>query len=328
MMGLPAAPLPSRPRRVHALALAFAGLALGPVAAAAHEGAPIQPHDLWGAWTWEPQVVLPLLLSAALYLAGVRRLWTSAGAGRGVRRWEAACFAAGWVTLALALVSPLHALGGALFSAHMAQHEVLMAVSAPLLVLGRPVVPFLWAMPKRWRSSVGGAARAGPVHTAWRAVSAAPAAWLLHALALWAWHLPALYGLALRNEWAHGAQHASFLLTGLLFWWALIRGRGGRMSYGAAVLYVFAMGVQGGALGALLTLAPRPWYPPYALTTAAWGLTALEDQQLAGLIMWVPASVSYLLAGLWLFAEWLREAERRAVRREQAPRLEPVAAEV
>jgi putative membrane protein len=224
----------------------------------------------------------------------------------------------------MALVSPLHALGGALFSAHMAQHEVLMAVAAPLLVLGRPLVPFLWALPKGWRTGLGGAAKAGPVHAAWRGVSAAPAAWVLHALALWAWHLPAFYGLALRSEWAHGAQHASFLLTGLLFWWALLRGRGGRMSYGAAVLYVFGMGVQGGGLGALLTLAPRPWYPPYALTTQAWGLSALEDQQLAGLIMWVPASVSYLLAGLWLFAEWLRESERRTVRRETAPRLEPV----
>jgi cytochrome c oxidase assembly factor CtaG len=262
-----------------------------------------------------------------MYVHGVRRLWGTAGVGRGVQRWEAACFAAGWVSLAVALVSPLHALGGALFSAHMAQHEVLMAVSAPLLVLGRPLVPFLWAMPKRWRVSAGAAAKTGIVHTTWRATSGPAAAWVLHAAALWAWHLPALYALALRSEWAHAAQHASFLGTGLLFWWALFRGRGARMGYGAAVLYVFAMGVQGGALGALLTFARTPWYPPYLATAPAWGLTALEDQQLAGLIMWVPASVSYLVAGLWLFSEWLRESERRAVRRERLARLEPVAGE-
>jgi putative membrane protein len=309
-------------------AMAVASVLADAAPALAHEGRAIEPHDLWTAWSFEPLVVASLLTSAALYTIGTRRVWARAGRGHGVRRWEAGCFAAGWLSLAIALVSPLHALGGALFSAHMAQHEVLMAVAAPLLVLGRPVVPFVWALPACWRSGAGAAAKAGVVRGAWRAVSNAPATWVLHALALWAWHVPALYAVAVRSEWAHAAQHACFLGTGLLFWWALLRGRGGRMGYGRAVLYVFGMGIQGGALGALLTVARTPWYAPYALTTRAWGLTPLEDQQLAGLIMWVPASVSYLVAGLWLFTAWMRESERRTLRREAPPRLEPLAGEV
>jgi putative membrane protein len=109
----------------------------------AHEGPALTPHDVWSAWSFEPGVIIALVLTGLLYLAGTRALWQSAGVGRGVRRWEAAAFAAGWLTVALALLSPLHQLGGVLFSAHMVQHELLMAVAAPLLVLGRPVVVWL-----------------------------------------------------------------------------------------------------------------------------------------------------------------------------------------
>jgi putative membrane protein len=88
------------------------------------------------------------------------------------------------------------------------------------------------------------------------------------------------------------------------------------MGYGAAVLYLFTTAVHTSALGALLTFSQAVWYPAYSETTAAWGFTPLEDQQLGGLIMWVPAGVIYLIAGLWLFALWLRESERRAPRSE------------
>jgi putative membrane protein len=295
--------------------------------ALAHESRPVEPHDLWTAWTFEPGTVVPLLVAGALYPLGLRRLWSGAGVGRGVRRWEAACFAAGWMALAGALVSPLHALGGALFSAHMAQHEVLMALAAPLLVLGRPLVPFTFALPRGGRSTVGRWTKLGWIRGPWRAVSAPAPAWTLHAAALWLWHLPLLYGLALRSEAMHAVQHAAFLGTALLLWWALLRGRGGRMGYGAGVLYLFTTAAHSGALGALLTFARSPWYPAYGATTAAWGLTALEDQQLAGLIMWVPAGASYLVAALWLFSEWLRESERRTLRREARLAMEPSAGE-
>ena len=309
--------------RRRALVLALVGLAV-PVPALAHPGRPPEPHDLWTAWAWEPWIIAALFVSAWMYSRGTERVWRRSGVGRGIRRWQAGCFAAGWVTLLVAMVSPLHPLGAALFSAHMVQHELLMVVAAPLLVLGRPVIPFLWALPVPWRRRVGGWGKAGPVRAGWRAGTNPFAAWLLHGAAIWLWHLPALYQSTLRSEWMHTLQHASFLGTALLFWWALVHGREGRMGYGAAAFYLFATAMHSGGLGALLTFTTRAWYPVYGGAAAAWGLTPLEDQQLAGLIMWIPAGLSYVIAGLLLVAAWLRESERRATRWQQRVLPEPV----
>jgi putative membrane protein len=148
-------------------------------------------------------------------------------------------------------------------------------------------------------------------------------AWLLHGAALWIWHLPAAYQAAVASETVHALQHASFLGTALLFWYALVHGREGRMGYGASVFYLFATAMHSGGLGALLTLGRRAWYPVYGAATAAWGLTPLEDQQLAGLIMWIPAGASYLVAGLLLLAAWMRESERKTARWEDRALLGP-----
>jgi cytochrome c oxidase assembly factor CtaG len=289
--------------------------------ALAHEGRPHTWHDLARAWAFEPVVVAALALSGLLYAVGVRRLWRES-AGRGVRRWEAWAYAGGWFALFVALVSPLHPWGRVLFSAHMTQHEVLMLVAAPLIVLGRPVVAFLWALPVGWARAAGNVAKAGWWQKFWRALTNPLAAWAVHAVALWVWHAPALFQATLRSEWVHTAQHLSFLISALLFWWALVHGRRGWMGYGAATLYVFTTSVHSGLLGVLITLARTVWYPAYDGLTASWGLTPLEDQQLGGLIMWVPAGVVYVAAGLALFAGWVRESdatlERRARRAARA----------
>ena len=162
-------------------AAASAGLA-----ALAHEGEPLEPHDLWTAWSFEPGVVIPLALAALLYLRGAR-------ASRGITPRQQACFWAGWTVLALALVSPLHPLGEVLFSAHMAQHEILMLVAAPLLVLSRPLVAFLWGMPFGWRREVGAWSKARPVQKGWSALTDPMTAWWIHAVALWGWHAPPLF---------------------------------------------------------------------------------------------------------------------------------------
>ena len=147
----------------------------------AHPGRPPAPHDLWGAWSWEPGVLLPLGLGAWMYARGTGRVWRRAGVGRGVARWRFWCFSAGLLVLFLALVSPLDALGGALFSAHMAQHELLVLVAAPLLVLGRPLVPFVWALSPAWRRRLGREARQPAFRRGWRGVTHPVTAWLLFA---------------------------------------------------------------------------------------------------------------------------------------------------
>jgi putative membrane protein len=281
-----------------------------------HDGQALVPHDLWTAWSLEPVVLILLALTAAAYLHGLSAVWRLAGPGRGVRRWEGAAFAGGWLTLLLSLVSPLHRLSGVLFSAHMAQHELLMVAAAPLLILGRPLVAFIWALPIRWRRTVGTWAAVAPVRRTWALLTLPLVAWSVHAAAIWVWHAPALFQATLESELIHTLQHISFLGSGLLFWWAILRGREGRIGRPAAVLYLFTTSVHTTVLGALLTFSSRTWYPAYAPGTLAWGLSPLEDQQLAGLIMWVPANLAYLIAALAIATSWLKEpgVDKAAVR--------------
>jgi putative membrane protein len=127
------------------------------------------------------------------------------------------------------------------------------------------------------------------------------------------WHAPSLYETTLTSETMHTAQHVSFLGTALLFWWAVLHGREGRLGRPAAVIYLFTTSVHTSLLGVLLTFSNRTWYRAYDATTLPWGLTPLEDQQLAGVIMWVPAGIAYLIAALALAATWLREPASRPV---------------
>jgi putative membrane protein len=289
-----------------------------------HHDAPPGPRtwgELWTAWAFEPFVVAPLVVTGWWYARGLRRLWREAGVGHCVRRWEAAAFASGWLALVVALVSPLHPWGNVLFSAHMVQHEVLMLVAAPLLALGKPVVACLKALPPAWVRRWLDLTRPRWVRGAWGAATNPFAAWLIHLVVLWVWHVPGLFTAATRSEFVHALQHLSFLLSALLFWWAVVHDQHRAMGYGAGVLYMFTTAVHSGLLGALITLAAAVWYPDYLDTTAAWGLSPIEDQQLGGLVMWVPACTIYIAAGLALFAGWLRESERRVRRREAAEAL-------
>ncbi|MCU1287086.1 MAG: hypothetical protein JWO13_3436 [Acidobacteriales bacterium] len=265
--------------------------------------------DLLRAWTWDPLIIFMLIVSLVLYALGVMRM--RARSERNIKSWQIASFAAGWLALVFALVSPLHKLGSVLFSAHMGQHEVLMLIAAPLLVMSQPMVPFLWALPFAWRESIGEFFKRPAIRRSWIAITGPLAVWIIHGVAVWGWHLPVLYQATLQSELAHAIQHTSFLGTALLFWWTLIHGRFGRMSYGISVVYVFTTAIHTSILGALLTFGREVWYPIYAGRTAAWGLTPLEDQQLGGLIMWVPGGLVFIAVGLGLFAAWLSESDRR-----------------
>jgi putative membrane protein len=257
-------------------------------------------------WSFEPWVVAPLALSATLYALGVARLWRHAGGLRGIGRRQVAAFAAGWVVLVIALVSPLDALGASLFSAHMVQHELLMVVVAPLMVLGRPLAAWAWAFAPAQRQAIGRGLRVRWWASVWAWLTDPLAAWVLHALALWLWHVPRFFDAALANEGWHALQHASFLGTALLFWWAVLgRDARSRQNSGFALASLFTTMLHTSALGALLTLAPTPWYEGYATTTALFGLGPLEDQQLGGLVMWIPGGFAYVAAGLVMVARLL-----------------------
>jgi putative membrane protein len=296
-----------------------AALAVAVLAAVvfAHGGKPDGPDELWTDWSFDPLVVFGLAASAIVYGVGLFRLWRASERGRGVSGWAAASFAAGWLALAAALISPLHPWGEVLFSAHMTQHEILMLVAAPLFVLSRPLIAMMWAFPPEARKSIGGIFASGRLKGIVDFFSNGFVAWAVHAMALWVWHVPFLFQATLESDLVHTLQHICFFGSALLFWWAIIYSPRGLPSYGAAVLYLFTTSIHSGILGAFLTFTTRVWYPAYSDSTAAWGLTPLEDQQLGGLIMWVPAGIVYIAAGLVMFAGWMRESEKRVLRREE-----------
>jgi putative membrane protein len=260
-------------------------------------------------WTWPPMVVMLMLLTVVLYVAGIVRMHRTT-ARLSIRWRSVAYFALGWISLLLALDSPIHEIGEQLFWVHMTQHEILMLVSAPLLVLSRPLVPFLYALSPSRRQLMADLGRTRLFRSAWRLISAPVSAWLISALGLWVWHAPWLFTLAIENDWIHAAQHATFFLTALLFWWPLVNGAPS-MGYGGALIYVFTTAMHTSILGALLTFARAAWYPPYFKSAPLWNLTPLEDQQLGGLIMWIPAGTLLLAAFLILLVKWMKQSQDR-----------------
>jgi putative membrane protein len=261
-----------------------------------------ESHGSVATWTFDPWIVTPLLVLGLLYAAGSAVLWQRTG--RQVRGWQAVAYFSGWLSIALALVSPLHWLGEHLFTFHMIEHEILMAISAPLLVMSRPIGTLLWSLPRGGRLASGRFLRRPAVEAAWQWLSTGRNATLLHGLAIWAWHAPFLFDAAVVNVAVHRLQHLSFLLTAILFWWSVFR----RGDSGVGAWHLFITMLHTSVLGALMALAPRLLYEAETATAAEWGLTALEDQQLAGLIMWVPAGTVYAGAALALTAIWIRNS--------------------
>ena len=267
-----------------------------------------RPAPIW-TWNTEPWLLLLLALSAFGYAAGLRRLWSAAGRGRGVAPRQAWCFASGWLALVAALVTPIDALGNHLFSAHMVEHQLQMVVAAPLLVLGRPLATWAWAFAPGQRRILGRLFQRRGWAACWSAITDPLVAFALHALALWLWHIPAAFDAALRSEALHIAQHASFLATALLFWWSVLgHDPRGRYGPGHSAAYLFTTMMHTSALGALLTLAPTPWYASYVPLTPALGLAPVEDQQLGGLVMWVPGALAYVIAALVVLGKMLTRA--------------------
>ena len=226
------------------------------------------PETFWGAWNVDPWL-LGGLLAVALG-------WCWARAGRGIDR-SAGCFASGWGALVLAFVSPLCALSAALFAARIGHHLVLVAVAAPLLALA------LRERVEGWSS---------------RGLPVVPLA-ALHAVLFWVWHAPGPYAAAMGQHGFYWLMELSLLGSALLFWLACLDRRASLAAVVPAIIGVMA---QMGLLGALLAFAQGPLYAAHELTTWPWGLTPLEDQQLAGLVMWVPGALPYLVAVTLLLA--------------------------
>lgn len=277
----------------------------------AHAGAPLAPHDLLSAWSFDPLLVLATVAGAWLYVRGGRRLRATIAGARALPRWRIACFWGAIATTLIAIASPIDALAGALFGAHMFQHLLLTMLVPPLLVVSRPLLVMSMGMRPGVRR-VANTARVALTPPGRTGLRWAVAALLVHAGTLWLWHVPVLYELALRNEALHLVEHATLLLGAVPFWWLVADARGAHANLGG-VFAVFGGVLQSGALAGLLTFSGAAWYAAHAAAAPTWGLTGLEDQHLAGGLMWFPGGLAYFVGGSVLFLRWLSSDERRVL---------------
>lgn len=284
---------------------------LAEAAAAAHEGVQAG-QSAWTRWNLDPELLVPVALLTGLYLRGLR-VWRDRS--REHPPWRTACYLAGMALLVLAIESPLDALAEHHFSAHMIQHELLMMFVAPLILLGAPTTPVLRGVPRGVRRRlVRPLARRREAAFAYRALSHPLTALAAFTAILWAWHLaPGWYDAAVRDDLVHDAQHLSFALAGGLIWWCVIDPRPlrARLGYVGRMGFLVVASTPKSFLGALIVFAEEPLYGFWNDAPPILALTPLEDQELGGMLMWVPSQMMFLLAVGLVFAVWARKSEQR-----------------
>jgi cytochrome c oxidase assembly factor CtaG len=252
-------------------------------------------------WEVEPWVLAALCVVGAAYARGWRTYHARVPAR--FPEWRLWTFLAGLFSLWLAAASPADTLAEELLSAHMVQHILLLTVAPPLLLLGSPLLPVVRGLPSAIRRTI-----VRPLsHQRWlrrvgHALTHPAMAFVVSSVILWAWHVPALYDLALRMPAVHTVEHALFFGGGLLFWWPVVQPwpTRGRWPRGAMIPYLLVADVQNTILAAILTFSDRVLYQWYNSAPRVGSLTPLQDQMLAGVLMWVPMSLVYLVPAVAL----------------------------
>ena len=262
-------------------------------------------HEHGIGWTLDPVLIIQLGLALLIYGIGWLRLSRRASA----RPRGAALFLSGWAVLTLALVSPLHAGGERSFTLHMIEHELIMLIATLLLAMSSSGGVMTWGLPRPLRRTLAGSWKL-PLQSLWRRLTEPVTATAVQAVVMWMWHAPGLFDRALESSGWHIAQHACFFLSSLIFWCAMLHPRGRGAGYGVSAACLFATSLIGGALGALMSFSASPWYSDYAaMGMSGIGLDPIDDQRLAGLIMWIPGGLVHGVAALVLFYKWLKFSE-------------------
>jgi cytochrome c oxidase assembly factor CtaG len=247
------------------------------------------------SWTFEPWIIVPALLTGAIYLRGWWQLHRALPKNFSV--WRLIAFQAGLLTLFLALASPLHPLAELLLQFHMIQHLLLMMVAPPLLLLGAPTLPFLRGVPRPLLHGLGPLFASRPLQRLGHLVTHPIVCLVAFTVTNTGWHVPALYELALRSQLWHEVQHLCFLVAALLFWYPVVQPWPSRLRWPrwAIIPYLLVADIQNTALSAFLIFSERVLYPTYAAAPRLWNIAPLDDQAAAGAIMWVPGSVIFLV---------------------------------
>lgn len=271
-------------------------------------------RPFWAAWPQEPLLLLGLGLTVALYWLGWSRL-SRVGSGGAVSSRRAAAFMIGSLAVGAALLSPIAAFSERLFFMHMIQHLLLLLIAPPLLLLGQPLVPMLWGLPRQLRKPLGRALRTGqPLARVGDLLTAPAVAASAFIVTIAIWHIPVFYDAAQGRTFTHDLEHLMFFGTALLYWWPVIHPSGGRrrLSFGLALPYLLPPFLESMLIGAMLTFANQPFYRTYAEMEMPWGFTPVTDQQLGGLIMWIPGGMFFLIPVIGLLVALLNNEERPA----------------
>lgn len=269
----------------------------------AHEGHEASEKLSWYSWKLQPHILIMLLLMGIVYYRGYQRLRQHRSHDTTKLKRSFRYYYAGLIILLFALISPIDAMSDALAWVHMLQHTLILMVAAPLMALGGPSHISQWSVSqniwKRYRIFLMKFFRLSRFQRPL-------AAWLLYMLVLSIWHIPTFYEAALKWERLHDLQHLLFFITSFFFWRVLFDPyqKGVRPLIG--ITYTFTASLHGIILGVLMTLSPHIWYAPYVSSAPLYGHDPLTDQQLAGLIMWMPAGLSYALGALALILKELR----------------------
>ncbi|HLZ20839.1 MAG TPA: cytochrome c oxidase assembly protein [Ktedonobacterales bacterium] len=268
-------------------------------------------------WQFEPSVILSLGISALLYIRGVVYS-TRRGLGRHLRWYRHIAFVGGLLAILIALESPLDSAADTLLWAHMIQHELLVLVAAPLLLLGAPAWPLWRGIPLvARRASLRWVLRQRWPRRLWHAISVTLkrplVAWVLFNGVFTVWHVPALYDFALDNPPVHVFEHVCFIATALAFWAQVIPSRPSRtvLSYPRQALYLGAAGIVSNVLGSVYIFSTGPLYAHYAtLARPAGMMSVLVDQHFGGAAMDIPSMLIFFLATITVIGLWLQEEER------------------
>ena len=282
-------------------------LALLAVTAGAHVSA---SASVVADWHWRADVLSVMFLFGTLYGLGWARLKKAGGEAK-LSRLILYGLALG--SIGCALLSPLDDLASHLLVAHMVQHELLMMLAPILILLADPFPVLLWGLSGGLRFHAGRLlTRHSVIRHVLNFLSRMPVAWSLYVVNLWAWHHPILYQAALREAWIHDIEHILFFLTGLVFWWPIIRlsSRSTPTEDARRILYLFLAATQDTVLSGLIGLSSKILYPHYETALRLWDLTPRQDQIGGGLVMFAVGSVTYLIAILVLVNALLSEGRR------------------
>jgi cytochrome c oxidase assembly factor CtaG len=264
--------------------------------------------DFWlTQWNWEPSILIGTALIVGFYLYAIGPLRRRYYPQEKVKTGQTVSFLLGMLLMFLVLVSPLDELGDSyLFSAHMVQHLFLTIVGPPLLLIGTPE----WFVKPVLRNKL--------VFKIAKALTYPAVAFVIYNADFWLWHAPPLYNATLGNQNIHILEHLTFIIFGILYWWPIFSPSQDlpRLPFGGQILYLFISGMPTVLLGAGLTFFP-PLYAPYIAAPRVWGISAATDQQLGGLIMWIPGSIFYIIIMSVLFIRWMQQQDAKQLAEER-----------